>query len=519
MSGLVRWWSSSGGRGWTAKAAVAGLVAGVALAVPTPAVAVPSEPPAPAPPAVERVPEGVTLPLWWPYPPDQLAIDSDCYDACADPAVVRSPRPWLAARVRDSRGAPLRADFQVRDGTGSVVAAGSDSQVPSGATARWRPPADLATDETYSFRVRAVNWPWASAWSAPFTFTVVTATPATPLVTSTDYPPADTGIWSGGPGQPGEFLFDPAGASDVVAFTYRWLSGEGETVEVDPGESATVELAPPGDLQQVLQVRSINQAGGISDWFTYSFLVRPVPNELLHWRFDEGEGATATPVSGGSAHAGTLHDGVSWVPSGINPGDPAATGTALAFDGETGFVSAPPAVVTDGATGWTVAAWVSPEARTDRHTVLAQGGTTQSAVQLQYRPEANQDAGGVCLVVAHADATDVDETLVCAPADQVPVGEWSHVAAVHDPMTGQLELWVDGGPFNGEWPAGWSGSATAPQAWSADGDLQLGRGLQDGAHGDYWQGRVDELRIYQRPLSGSELTFLFLQCRYGDCPA
>src|SRR5690606_2458058 len=189
-----------------------------------------------------------------PLAPDRLVIDGDCYLQCDSPAVVRTLRPFLQARVRDSHSAPMTVEFQVRSGS-TVVSSGTVSDVAHGANARWRPPSNLP-QQALTFRVRAKNAHLTGPWSSSFSFTPDTTVPALPSVSGNPYKHKDTGAWSGGVGQPGSFTFT-AGSSDTIEYGYRWLGGAETRVRVSPGASHTVQLTPPGDLEQVLEVRAL----------------------------------------------------------------------------------------------------------------------------------------------------------------------------------------------------------------------------------------------------------------------
>src|SRR5690606_35570555 len=144
----------------------------------------------------------------------------------------------------------------------------------------------------------------------------------------------DTGTWNGGVGQPRVFHFGPAGADDVVTYQWRW-NGEAQvhSADVPKGSSHTLVLAPPGDLEQLLEVRTVDHAGSTSPWQAYPFYVKPQPADAGYWKFDDGGGTVAASAVGGPELAGQLRVGAAWAPSGINPDDPQASGTAVLLDG------------------------------------------------------------------------------------------------------------------------------------------------------------------------------------------
>lgn len=443
-----------------------------------------------------------------PATPDRLVVDSDCYLQCTSPAVVRSLRPFLQARVRDPHGAQLDAEFQVQTKAGSVVTGGTVANVSSGANAQWRPASNLAQETAYRFRVRAKNDHLTGSWSGYFHFTVDTNPPAMPVVSSSLYRHKNTGTWNGGVGQAAAFTFSPSGSRDVIEFRYRWLGGGETKVRVAKGASHTVSLSPPGDMEQVLQVRSVDHAGNISGFSSYAFLVRPQPVDVAYWKFDEAAGTVAIPTTGDANYTGALQGGSSWVPSGINPDDPGASGTAVRFDG-TGSVSMPRVVATNHAAGFTVTAWVKPEQLTGFHSVVAQNGANTPMFLLYYTP----DSSRWCLRVTGSDNPLGERAWACSPV--VPqVGEWVHLTGVYDKVAGKIQLWVNGGPNNGQPVPGTLTEADAPAAWAAAGPFTVGRDVGGG----FLAGAVDEVRVHQRVLPEVEVRQLYRQCRQAACP-
>src|SRR5690606_10516201 len=126
-----------------------------------------------------------------------------------------------------------------------------------------------------------------SSWSPSYHFTVDTTAPVEPTVSSPLYRHKDTGTWNGGAGVPGSFTAAPNGASDVRAFEFKVNGGTPTTVNVAAGASGTFTVTPSEDLEQLLEVRSIDEAGLASDWVPYPFLVRPQPTDVAYWKFDE----------------------------------------------------------------------------------------------------------------------------------------------------------------------------------------------------------------------------------------
>jgi hypothetical protein len=411
-------------------------------------------------------------------------------------------------------------EFQLRNSADVLVATGTDSGVNSGSVADWTPGSNLVQEATYRFRVRAKNAHLWSSWSGYFTFTVDTSPPATPSVSSPLYLNIDTGSWNGGVGQAGSFTLGPAGSGDVIEYNWRWLGGGWNPVGVATGASHVLGLSPPGDMEQVLQVRSVDHAGNMSSIRSYAFLVRPQPVDVAWWKFDEGAGTIAGASTGGTAYDGVLHGDVAWVGSEVNPFDPQAAGAAVSLDGAGGHVQMPRVLATNHAAGWSVTAWVYASDLSGDRTVVAQDGAVHNMFRVHFRASANGGQGGWCFTVRESDSLQAGEVSVCSPADQVIPQQWMHLAAVYDQPAGQLRLWVDAGPNNGEWPPGWVGEVNAPAGWAGTGGFQVGRARTGttGGFGEYWHGRVDEVRAHQRVLTEFEIQETFLMCRFATCP-
>jgi Concanavalin A-like lectin/glucanases superfamily len=451
-----------------------------------------------------------------PNRPTNLAVAGDCFQSCASPAILRADRPTLQARVVDPNRDVLDVQFQVvYDSTGQVVADSgtSVSNRASGTTASWRTTA-LPQDQWLRWRVRArdVHNVWGP-WGGWFEMLIDTTAPFSPLVGSSLYRHVSSGTWNGGIGVPGQFTFDPNTATDVVAFEWKFLDGNVTRVSVNPGATRTVSIAPAGDLRQTLQVRAIDRAGNTSGWSGYSFLVRPQPTDVAHWKFDEGTGLVANPTAGGGSYQGALQGGAGWTNSGLNPNDPAASGKAVALAG-TGWVEMPNLLDTTHPAGFSVSAWVYPTSLPGYRTVLAQEGENEAMFRLEYRPDVN----AWCFTLRHTDSATAATSKACA--SQPPrLNQWTSLVGVYDPLTDKLRLYVNGPPSFTN-PNGQKVEVDAPAPWRSTGLFSVGL-TRPGPHAtaaNYWNGHVDEVRAHQRILTDAEVLQFYLSCRLDTCP-
>jgi hypothetical protein len=209
----------------------------------------------------------------------------------------------------------------------------------------------------------------------------------------------------------------------------------------------------------------------------------PKQGPIAAWSFDEiEEGGTVEDLTG-DGHTATI-EGAELARG--------KYGDALQFDGEDDVVKVPNSPEFDLTEAFTLEAWVRPESKWDKWApILAKemgGGDAADEIAwwiYEGGNDANVPSGGT-------EPTPGDRDVAVAE-DPLPVDVWSHVALTYDGA--QVRLYVDGeledcSPV----PAG------APPITS--GDLEIGGATESG---DYFKGRIDEVRIYNRALSVNEV--------------
>ncbi|MGI8686135.1 MAG: LamG-like jellyroll fold domain-containing protein, partial [Acidimicrobiales bacterium] len=194
------------------------------------------------------------------------------------------------------------------------------------------------------------------------------------------------------------------------------------------------------------------------------------------WSFDEGTGTTAADLSG-SGNTGTLTN-ATWTASG-------RFGGALSFNGTNATVVVPDANSLDLTTGMTLEAWVRPNA--------SMGSTWRTALmkeqpsQLVYGLYANGDAGrprGQLSIAA-------GERGVAGTA-AVPANAWTHLAATYNGSV--LSFYTNGVLVASEVVSG--NILTSTTALRVGGNA---------AWGEFFNGLIDEVRVYNRALSTAEV--------------
>jgi regulation of enolase protein 1 (concanavalin A-like superfamily) len=199
----------------------------------------------------------------------------------------------------------------------------------------------------------------------------------------------------------------------------------------------------------------------------------PPAGPVAAWAFDEGTG-TSVQDSIGTNH-GTLSGGALWTAG--------RYGRSVSFDGVDDTASVPDAAALDLSAAATVEAWVMPASVAGPGSVVAKQAPTGVAYQLQGSDEAGRPAGSF-----NAGTGDVRVT---GPSS-LAVNTWSHVAATYDGSA--LRIFVNGAQVASR---GFTGRLT-----QTTGVLRIGGGS---VLADWFQGRIDDLRIYNRALVATEI--------------
>jgi fibronectin type 3 domain-containing protein len=198
------------------------------------------------------------------------------------------------------------------------------------------------------------------------------------------------------------------------------------------------------------------------------------PGLVGAWAFDEGSGTTVADQSG-KGNNGTLSN-ATWVTTG-------KFNKALSFNGTNAWVTVPDSSTLDLTTGMTVMAWVRPAATGSWRTAVAK----EQPGNLAYGMYANTDQNkNEAEVYVNGATRSVNGT------SQLPVATWSHIAATYDGTT--LRLFVNGVQVAQLAQTGLIITSTSP--------LRIGG---NGIWGEYFNGLIDEVRVYNRALSATEI--------------
>ncbi|MFD6140282.1 LamG domain-containing protein [Promicromonospora sp. NPDC060271] len=354
---------------------------------------------------------------------------------------------------------------------------------------------------TVTWQVNARDWNNDGPVATGPRFVVDRKAPTAPVVDGYLY--TDENRWHGGEGVEGRFDFrtctpaletagrctTPAGDDDVDHYVWGWTGSPANTIAASAlGGNATVWTTPPGDGARSFFVQAVDRAGNKSQMVTQHLRVRPGNGAYADWSLD-GTGKDRAYLGDRDM---VLHDGASYDDGAINQG--------VALDGNRAHASAPNAVRTDAS--FSVSAWVRLDNTTGARAAVSQDGTNFSGFVLWQRPDEDGDGveeGGRWVFGMACSDAEYKGTSMAASAEPSEGGVPTHLTGTYDARTRKLTLYVDGEK------AGEVTRGSACQDWDANGDVQIGRTMWNGAAAvDHWKGMVDEVKLYERVLTAAE---------------
>jgi len=209
------------------------------------------------------------------------------------------------------------------------------------------------------------------------------------------------------------------------------------------------------------------------------------PPELLgHWTFDEGMGSTASDT-GSSGNDGTLYGEPNWIPGKVG-------NYALDFNGVDDYVKTVDSTNgLDFAPGsFSISAWINAStiggwrtiAEYDRYDIDT--GTNWFGIWLTNTGKFHFRVG--------LDTKDSTQTLT--------TDKWYLVTATYESLTGEMKLYI-----NGQYDS--TGTHSSGFTSGANAKLTIGtRGTEDD---EYFDGKIDDVRIYNAALSAEDVQNLF----------
>lgn len=472
---------------------------------------------------------------------------SYCRPSSTDPLIVTRVDPMVQARVQtkveahlgDEEGL-LQAEYIVERGDDAAWhEVWSDYRPSSG----WVPDETLQSLRTSNradgglYRLKArtqSHWDYGgsigelfSPYSAWCYFKIDSTAPKAPTVTS-DGPYtqciANLCDGHGGPGVPGTFTFAPNAADhDVKAYRWRLLTTSAkDTKQVSASTPQVKDVTPTLAGTQVLSVEASDlklDSAGRTRWGTpteFVFKVSPAMGPVGKWHFDDGApgsgvmSAKDTATEAGARHSATLVgvEGTGWSDRARRgDGDYSLRLNDSITDPakQVGYAATSSAAV-NTKDSFTVSAWVQLSDPSANRVVLTEPGVNSSAFTLYYSATYHQ------WIFNRVDKdTATAPVYIRSVADQTnpPLNVWTHLTGVFDAQrdtdksNDTIQLFVNGRP-QGQ-PVVLAKSAPSYEPWTANEGLQMGRSKIAGKYGEYYFGLLDEVTVWQQPLTVDEI--------------
>jgi len=317
--------------------------------------------------------------------------------------------------------------------------------------------------------------------------TVAPAPPGAPIAT---VPPQSQSVVVGNP------VTFTVTATGTAPLTYQWLFNG---VPIPGATSATlnfpnVQSTNAGDYS----VRIANSVGTSTSLPATLTVITYRP--VAHWKFDEAPGSTVAVDSRSNFNGNLSVTGAGFVPAG-------RAGNALSLARtQSGYVDMGNVLnLTNG--NYSIVAWVktAPGDVQDNQVVVAKHST---GFRNGYFLLVNTTGG--TLTPARASLVTggsgfASPTVSETPISTTPVndGNWHQIVGVHDAATGSKKIYVDGSPLEDI-------KSVQPVTANNSAPFLIGGAFNGLFTTGLFDGLLDDIQIYNRPLNDGEIDYLYL---------
>jgi chitodextrinase len=224
------------------------------------------------------------------------------------------------------------------------------------------------------------------------------------------------------------------------------------------------------------RVRAVDAAGNVSPFSNVASATTAASSlgAVAAYGFDEGTGLTAADATG-NGNAGALTNGPTWTAG--------KYGGALSFDGNNDFVLVNSSASLTLTNAMTLEAWVFP---------TSSAGGWHAIMQKEVDAYFLHSGGGGPPLDPTAGGTFSGQLSYFAASSLMTLNSWNHVAFTWDGSI--MRLYVNGVAAATQNRGGTLQSTTTP--------LRIGG---NSPYGEMFQGRIDEVRIYNRALTQTEV--------------
>lgn len=309
---------------------------------------------------------------------------------------------------------------------------------------------------------------------------------------------------------------EAAGGEPAQGLAELWVEPvrPGDPLDLNTRQGDPVALAADGSVtfpplqlargEHTIQVRYLGAPGEpgwrSSDASAEHTVERPPPGEgvPIHYTFDEDTGTTAansgTDVTIGAA---TLRGSSTWSPDG-------QLGNALSLPGggsaSDNYVQLPKNLTASMEDEITVSLWVRPNALPNWVPLFQVGNGTDTFLLLQSRTQAGGATGFAATL--KAPGNPLQERLTLGAANDLTIGEWTHVVFTMSGSTGKLY-------FDGELMGTRSDFTLGIDDVGSNGNTSSNYVGNNDYPDSTFNGLVDDLRVYEHALSDDDVRELF----------
>jgi tetratricopeptide (TPR) repeat protein len=206
------------------------------------------------------------------------------------------------------------------------------------------------------------------------------------------------------------------------------------------------------------------------------------------WKLDESEGTKAADSSG-NGHNATVRGSPRWQPSG------GRIGGAIALSGNRDCLEAADESAFDATAGVTVSAWIKPNAWDKPWQAIVTKG------EGAWRIQRNNETNTLEFACTGVHVPDDDEYGSLFGGKAITLGQWHHVVGVYDGK--KMYLYVDGA------------LDASQEAWGPigtdDNPVLIGENGQ--VPNRFWNGLIDEVRVYNYGLPEAQIQQLYREAR------
>jgi fibronectin type 3 domain-containing protein len=388
---------------------------------------------------------------------------------------------WIAAS--DNVGV---VGYRIERCQGSACASFAEIAAPPGIATTYSDPS-VAEATSYTYRVRAAD---AAGNLGTYSATASTTTPAPDVE-----PPSAPGTLSASAVSGTQVDVSWGAATDnvnVAGYRLERCEGTGCTAFTKLGTTLTGTSFSDTGLSLSTSysyiVRAQDATGNLGPYSNVATATTLTVNPQLvaAYSFDEGTGTAVADLSG-HGNNGTIAN-ATWTANG-------KFGKALVFNGANALVTIPDAPALRLTTGMTLEAWVNqPVVNTGWRDIVYKGNDN-------YYLEASTSAGPPAIGVT-VGATQTE----AFGATALPVNIWTFLAASYDGST--LRFYINGTQVSSQ-------PRTGPIVTSFNA-LQIGG---DSIYGQFFQGLIDEVRVYSVALSPAQIQADMVTAVGGASPA